>query len=324
MRFPLQSSPLVAGSRLLSVAASQPDLAVSGQELGERFGKSAEWIQARTGIRELRRLKAAPELLDLACDAATSALDRAALDAAQVDLLIVATCSADRHVRSSFGSRVSRALGLRAAEVELNAACSGFCYALSAADTMIRAGSVRRVLIVAAECMSDLIDEADLGTSIIFGDGAGAAVVGAAEADQVGVGPSVWGSDGDGADLIAVDDSGFLRMRGPEVFRWAVDIAPGLAERACAKAGVAVADIDVFVPHQANLRIVDAVARKLGLGEHVVVATDIVGSGNTSAASIPIALSQVLEHGQTRPGALALLVGFGAGLAYAAQVVQLP
>jgi len=297
---------------------------VSGQELGERFGKSADWVQARTGIRELRRLKAASELLDLACDAATSALHRAALDAAQVDLLIVATCSADRHVRSTFGSRVAQTLGLRAAEMELNAACSGFCYALSAADTMIRTGSARRVLIVAAECMSDLIDEADLGTSIIFGDGAGAAVVAAAEPGQAGVGPAVWGSDGDGADMIAVDDTGFLRMRGPEVFRWAVDTVPGLAERACAKAGVTVADIDVFVPHQANLRIIDAVARKLGLGEHVVVATDVVGSGNTSAASIPIALSQVLEQRQVRAGALALLVGFGAGLAYAAQVVQLP
>jgi 3-oxoacyl-[acyl-carrier-protein] synthase-3 len=181
----------------------------------------------------------------------------------------------------------------------------------------------RVVLVIAAEQMSALIDPADLGTSIIFGDGAGAAVLGPAAGHAQGVGPVVWGSDGDRSQLIACSPDGLLRMAGREVFRWAVERMPEIALAACARAGVDIGDIAVFVPHQANGRIIDAVATKLGFAD-AVVASDIRESGNTSAASIPIAITRVLEQDPSLTGRLALLLGFGAGLAYAGQVVRLP
>jgi 3-oxoacyl-[acyl-carrier-protein] synthase-3 len=170
--------------------------------------------------------------------------------------------------------------------------------------------------------MSRLLDPDDLGTSIISGDGVGAAVVMADS--KPGIGPVVAGSDGAHGSFITVDDAGLLRMRGPEVFRWAVELVPGLAHDACLRAGVRIDEIDVFVPHQANLRIIDAVVRSMSLRADVAVATDIVGSGNTSSASIPIALRNLEARGVSLSGSLALLVGFGAGLSYAAQVVVLP
>jgi 3-oxoacyl-[acyl-carrier-protein] synthase-3 len=205
----------------------------------------------------------------------------------------------------------------------INAACSGFCFATNSADSFIRSGMARRVLIVAVEQMSALLDPEDLGTSIIFGDGAGAAVLGPATGHEVAIGPLVWGSDGARGDLIACDPDGLLRMAGREVFRWAVESMPGVALAACERAGVDIGDIEVFVPHQANARIIDAIAARLGLTD-VVIARDISGSGNTSAASIPIALTRLLEEDVELSGRLALLLGFGAGLAYAGQVVRLP
>jgi 3-oxoacyl-[acyl-carrier-protein] synthase-3 len=205
----------------------------------------------------------------------------------------------------------------------INSACSGFSFALSCADNTIRAGMANRVLVVAAEEMSSLLDPHDLGTSIIFGDGAGAAVIGAAPVDSHGIGPIVCGSDGARGDLIACDERGLLRMDGREVFRWAIETMPDVAREACFRADVKVEDIEVFAPHQANVRIIDAVASKLGL-TNIVVARDITESGNTSAASIPIALTRLIENNPTLSGRLALLLGFGAGLAYAGQVVRLP
>jgi 3-oxoacyl-[acyl-carrier-protein] synthase-3 len=205
----------------------------------------------------------------------------------------------------------------------INAACSGFCLAISSADTFIRAGMARCVLVVAAEQMSALLDPEDLGTSIIFGDGAGAAVLGPAATDVPGVGPVVWGSDGERRELIACDEAGVLRMAGREVFRWAVECMPAVALDACRQAGVDIADIDVFVPHQANGRIIAAITSGLGLSD-TIVAYDISESGNTSAASIPIALTRLLERDAALSGRLALLLGFGAGLTYAGQVVRLP
>lgn len=304
------------------MGASRPDAVVSAHELGAPFGKDGAWVGQRTGIERLRRL-ADQSLLKHAVAAGRTALERADVQDARaatgVDLVIAATCSANREQGSSLAAEVAEQLAPRAAHLDLNAACSGFCYALAAADALIRDGAARRILVVAAEQMSDLLDPADLGTSIIFGDGAGAAVV--AEADGPGVGPLVCGSDGGAAELIRTRRH-LLRMRGPDVFRWAVDSVPAMARSACERAGVRVADVDVFVPHQANLRIIDAVARRLGLRDRV--ATDIVGSGNTSAASIPLALDALYECGLPPRGALALLVGFGAGLSWAAQVVRLP
>ena len=306
----------MTGSRLLGLGAAQPEHAVTSAELGAPFGKNAEWIRARTGIRALRRINTSAGLRELAEGAAADALEAAAVDGPEIDLVITASCSATDELAAA-ARGVARAAGW----LQINAACSGFCYALQAADVLIRAGSARKVLVIAAERMSRLLDAADLGTSIIFGDGAGAAVLGPSTGGA-GVGPTVSGSDGSRSRLIEVT-GGRLHMAGPEVVRWAVEQVPVVAREACARAGVDLGEIDVFVPHQANLRIIDAVTRALRL-QRAVIADDITTSGNTSAASIPLALVKLLADGRARAGDVALLTGFGAGLSYAAQVVVLP
>ncbi|HKC29820.1 MAG TPA: beta-ketoacyl-ACP synthase 3 [Jatrophihabitans sp.] len=312
------------GSRLLGIGSAQPDRAVSAADLGRPFGKPAAWINARTGIRSLRRVRARADLFALAHTAAVRALDDANCTSAGIDLVIAASCSVSGGTKELARS-IAHGVGVRGGHLDLNAACSGFCYALGVADGLIRTGAARYVLIVAAEAMSSIVDEADLGTSIIFADGAGAAVIGPSVPAESGIGPTVWGSDGAGAGLIEFESTGrYLRMQGQEVFRWAVDTVPGIASAACDRAGVELRDLDVLVPHQANLRIIDAVRRRLDLRDDVVVATDITESGNTSAASVPIALDKLRRCGAVRPGNLALLLGFGAGLAHAAQVVRLP
>ncbi|HZZ96231.1 MAG TPA: beta-ketoacyl-ACP synthase 3 [Jatrophihabitantaceae bacterium] len=316
---PGQPAARIAGARLLGFGAAQPDQVVAGHELGERFGRSAEWIRTRTGIRNLRRLRPGSDIVDLAVQAGRSALGQAQLVPAQIDLVLTASCSID----ATSSTQIAHRLAPHAGRLAINAACSGFCYALSTADALIRAGSAHNVMVVAAEEMTRLIDPEDLGTSIIFGDGAGAAVVSAASGDGIGIGPVVWGSDGHQSNLIACRPDGLLQMAGREVFRWAVESVPDLALAACQRAGVSIDDIEVFVPHQANLRIIDAVVRSLGLHD-TVIANDVIESGNTSAASIPIALARLIERREARSGQLALLIGFGAGLAYAGQVVALP
>lgn len=309
-----------SGSRLLSVTGSRPDRVVTGATLGHPFGKSGEWIEQRTGIRELRRLADGQRIEDLAVAAGRRAISCSGAD---IDFVLTASCSTEPG--SARNAQVAQQLAPGRPHVELNMACSGFTYALATADAMIRTGQARHVLVIAAEHMSRYLDPADLGTSIIFGDGAGAAVVGPAPDGASGIGPVVWGSDGEHHALIACEPTapGALRMHGQSVFRWAVETVPRIAAEACRRAGVGPADIDVFVPHQANLRIIDAIVRKLGI-ERATTAIDVEITGNTSAASIPIALSALIDRGAARAGQLALLVGFGAGLAYAAQVVTVP
>lgn len=311
-----------AAARVAAIAASRPEFGVSSDELGRPFGKDGSWVTARTGIATLRRLRPGDSLLAHARDAATKTLACAGTDPGEVDLVIVTSCSANLTPDANLSASLAQDLGLAAATMDINAACAGFSYALCAAEAQIRVGSANNVLIVAAEQMSALLDPADLGTSIIFGDGVGAALV--AGSATSGIGPVVWGSDGERDQLIVVDGAGHLAMQGQDVFRWAVQTAPQVALEACARAGVSIDAIDVFVPHQANLRIIDAVVQRLGLRSDVVVAADIVRSGNTSSASIPLALSALLEEGRIPSGSLALLVGFGAGLAFAGQVITIP
>jgi 3-oxoacyl-[acyl-carrier-protein] synthase-3 len=310
------------GSRLAAVAASQPEAAITADALGGPFAKSGDWVRARTGIGSLRRLGRDEQLLPHAADASAKALAQVALTPDAVDLFITASCSVNTAPTVAFADALAEELGLTCARMELNAACAGFSYALGVADAQIRAGMAQTVLIAAAEQMSRLIDSGDLGTSILFGDGAGAAVV--ASADTAEIGPTAWGSSGDVDGVLTMDTEGYLRMKGSDVFRWALETAPPVALDACARAGLRPDQIDVFVPHQANLRIVDAVAQRLGLREDVIIAADVTESGNTSAASIPIALSKLRERGAYYSGARALLVGFGAGLTYSGQVVVLP
>ena len=313
--------PPAPGARLHSVAASRPETTVTGAQLGEPFGKDAAWIATRTGIRALRRLAPDETLVSHAVDAGGKAIAEAALAPDQIDLLITATCSSNARPGATLGEQVADRLGVRARVMDVNAACAGFTYALAAADAQVRSGEAQHVLIIAAEQMSRILDPSDLGTSIIFGDGAAAAVVGAC--DEPGIGPTVWGSAGESRELIATQDCR-LRMRGSEVFRWAVELSPQLVTAACERAGVSTRELDVLVLHQANLRIIDAAVRHLDLRDDVVIARDVIDSGNTSAASVPIALDALRRRGDVPGDALALLAGFGAGLAYAAQVVRLP
>ena len=306
----------------MGFGAAQPADSTSGEQIGARYGRTAEWIEARTGIRSLRRLNATESLVGLAEAAAREALTSSALEPSSVDTVIAATCSVDGGA-PLISRAVSERLAPGAAYFDLNAACSGFCYGASTADALIRSGAAQNVLLVGAEQMSGIIDPDDLGTGIIFGDGAGAAVFGPNDTGRTAIGPVAWGSDGGQCELISFGDEPYMRMQGQQVFRWAVEKIHHVAKRACTLAGVTTDDIEVFVPHQANLRIGTAIAAKLGLG-HAVVSNDITVSGNTSAASIPIGLCRLVQAGKVRSGQLALIVGFGAGLTYAAQVIQLP
>jgi 3-oxoacyl-[acyl-carrier-protein] synthase III len=315
------SGPL--GARVIGIGSAVPDTVVSAAELTERFGKTPEWLQLRTGITELRRLTADEDLLEPTCTAALSALADAGVAASEVDVLIVASCSQSAE-DGPLSLRLAARIAPQAVAFDLNAACAGFCYALSTARTLVMHGNARRVLVVGAEQMSRLVDPADLGTSILFGDGAGAAVVVADEVRADAISPAAWSSEGEHADLLVVPPGErHLRMNGPEVFRWAVDRVHHVARLACERAGIQPGDIDVFVPHQANLRIITAMATRLGLADKVI-ANSVRTTGNTSAASIPLALTALRRSERIRPGQRALLVGFGAGLAVCAQVIRLP
>ncbi|MBL7499216.1 beta-ketoacyl-ACP synthase 3 [Frankia sp. CNm7] len=316
------------GARLLGLGAYRPVGRLTSEELAGRFGRTAQWVEGRTGF-VTRGVAAADETIGvMALAAAREALADSGLTAADVDLVMVATCSSQPRA-GVVAAEVAAGLGApAAATVDFNAACAGFCYAVAAAADSVRAGTARHAVVVGAERMTDYIDPADLGTSIIFGDGAGAVVIGPAEAGAEGepaaIGPVTWGSDGSKASLIQVEpDSQRMRMEGQAVFRWATGSVHRVALAACERAGVAPKDLAAVIPHQANLRIVNALAEKLG-AVRAVVARDGADAGNTSAASIPLALHRLHRNRAVRAGDLALLVGFGAGLAWAAQVVRVP
>jgi 3-oxoacyl-[acyl-carrier-protein] synthase III len=253
------------------------------------------------------------------------ALAASGLSPADIDLVIVATCSTEAPIPNA-SAEVAYRLGIVApGAYDLNAACAGFCYALANASDAVRAGTARHVLVIGSEKMTAWVDPTDRSTCIIFADGAGAAVVGpVADGESPGIGPVAWGSAGDLAAKITIADrDSFLNQEGQAVFRWATTSMHPIAEQACERAGVAVSDLSVFVPHQANLRIIEAIARRLGIPRELM-ADDIVHAGNTSSASIPLALSRMAERGDLKPGSHALLLGFGAGLCYAAQVIKVP
>ncbi|GLZ40237.1 3-oxoacyl-[acyl-carrier-protein] synthase 3 [Actinokineospora sp. NBRC 105648] len=318
----LRQRAAVGGARLVGLGSHRPATTVGSAEIAARFGRTGDWIRERTGIVS-RRFAKGEAMEPMAVEAGRRALTQAGYLAADIDLVIVATCSARTPVPVR-AAGVAKALGVgSAASFDLNAACAGFCYAMAVAADLLRAGSARRALVIGTEQMSAWVDPTDLGTSIIFADGAGAAVVEAA--DEPGIGPIVWGSDGtaEAADLIHIPADGRMRMQGQAVFRWATTEIHPIALLACERAGIRPGDLAAIVPHQANLRIVEALARKID-APNAVVARDVCESGNTSAASIPMAMDRLLAEGEAEPGGLALLIGFGAGLTYAAQVVRLP
>jgi 3-oxoacyl-[acyl-carrier-protein] synthase-3 len=316
----------VAGAKILAFGGYQPDKVVTNDDLAKMVDTNDEWIRSRVGIQSRRIARDDETVADMAEAAGAKALAASGLEPSEVDLVIVATCSAEVPLPNA-AATVAYRLGIPApGAYDLNAACAGFCYAISTASDAVRAGSARNVLVVGAEKMTTWIDWTDRSTCIIFADGAGAAVVGpTADDEPTGIGPVVWGSAGDQASKITIAGGrdGAITQDGQGVFRWATTAIAPVALEACRRAGVTPADITAFVPHQANLRIIEAIAKKLGIPRERV-ADDIIHTGNTSSASIPLALARMAEQGRLQPGTPALLVGFGAGLAYASQVITVP
>jgi len=331
---PISSSTGASHAAILGIGGYRPSRVIPNSEVIEAIDSSDEWIQQRSGIRQ-RRWATPEETVQMMSVAATrKAIDQAGISAEQVDCVIVATVS---HMLQTpaIATAIAHELGTnKAAAFDISAACAGFCHGIAMASDMVRAGSAGHVVVIGVERLSDLTDVHDRGTAFIFADGAGAAVVG--PSDTAGIGPVVWGSDGeqfdlirqkeDWRDIVAMDRPvlPYLTMQGNPVFRWASFTMAKVAQQALDKAGISVEDLDVFVPHQANMRIIDAMARAMKLPERVVIARDIADQGNTSAASIPLALDRMIDEGQAKSGDTALLIAFGAGLAYAAQVVTVP
>jgi 3-oxoacyl-[acyl-carrier-protein] synthase-3 len=264
----------------------------------------------------------------MGADAGAKALAAAGVDPAELDLVILASCTAQRPI-PGLGPQVAEQLGAaNAGAFDVNGGCAGFCYSLAMAADTVRAGSAQKVLVVASERLTDWVDAEDRSMVVLFGDGAGAAVVGAGEGERpagagpVGIGPVAWGHDGSNAPVIEIRDE-YMQMQGSAVFRWATTALVPVARRACELAGIEPADLDLVVPHQANLRILESMVRSLG-ASNAVLARDVVDNGNSSAASVPLALARLIESGEAKSGDLALLFGFGAGLTYAGQVVRLP
>jgi 3-oxoacyl-[acyl-carrier-protein] synthase-3 len=324
---------VVSGTRILSLGHYQPSRVLTNADLEAMVETSDAWIRSRVGIATRHIAGPDESVPEMAAQAADKALATSGLTAAQIDLVIVASCTAlDRSPNVS--ARVAARLGLDSpAVLDVNVVCAGFTHALALADHAIRAQSATNALVIGAEKMSDITDWTDRSTCVLVGDGAGAAVVTASE--QPGIGPVTWGSVPQMGNAVRVevardadgvprrDSSARFAQDGQSVYRWATTQLPEIARRACERGGLAPADLAAVVFHQANLRIIEPLAAKLG-AVNAVVAKDVVESGNTSAASIPLALAKLVERGEIPSGGPALLFGFGGNLSYAGQVVRCP
>jgi 3-oxoacyl-[acyl-carrier-protein] synthase-3 len=311
------------GARILGLGGYRPRRRVTNQELEQLMDTNDEWIQTRVGIAERRWASEDETLVEMGVAAGGKALAASGLAPDEVDLVIVASASLRAPI-PGIGPQVAHRLGIpRPGAFDLNAGCAGFCYALGMASDAIRTGDARNAVVVGVERLTDVTDLSDRSTAVIFADGAGAAVVGASE--EPGIGPVAWGSDGDQYNAIEIAAGrSTMTMAGQAVYRWATTKLTQTLVEAMEKAGVGPDDIDVFAPHQANLRIVESMTKRLGFSERTVIAKDIVQAGNTSAASIPLALTALMESGEAKSGDLALVLGYGAGLTFAGQVLQLP
>jgi len=322
-----------AHTRIYAYGAARGEVAVPNADIIGPINSSDEWIRQRTGI--VTRARAVPEttVIDLATDAAREAIERSGVPASDIDAVIVATISNPKQSPSVSAIVADRVGANPAAAYDLNAACAGFAYGVAQADALIRGGIAKHVVVVGAEKLSEIIDPTDRSISFLLGDGAGAVVVG--PSDTPGIGPTVWGSDGSKFEAVGMSHTltdfrdglapwPTLRQEGPTVFRWAVWEMVKVARQALAAAGVEASDLAAFIPHQANMRIIDEFAKQLGLPESVRIGRDIETTGNTSAASIPLAAHRLLQENPELSGGLALQIGFGAGLVFAAQVIVLP
>ena len=320
-------------TRIYSYGAARGDLVVPNDDLVALIDSSDEWIQQRTGIVTRTRASADVLAVDLATEAAHEAIEKSGVAADQIDLVIIATISNVRQTPSMAAVVAERVGSNPAAAYDTNAACAGFSYAVTQADALIRSGAAHFALVIGAEKLSDVVDPTDRSISFLLGDGAGAVVIG--PSDTPGIAPAVWGSDGSRADAVGMNSTltefrdgtaewPTLRQEGKTVFRWAVWDMAKVAKQALEAAGITPADLAAFIPHQANMRIIDELAKQLKLPDSVMIARDIATTGNTSAASIPLATHRLLIEHPEVSGGLALQIGFGAGLVFGAQVVVLP
>ncbi|PPH19987.1 3-oxoacyl-ACP synthase [Rathayibacter sp. AY1C4] len=322
-----------AYTRILGIGVARGDLVVPNDDLIEPINSSDEWIRQRTGIIERRRASADIHAVDLATTASLEAIEKAGIRPDQIGVVLVSTISNTVQTPSLAALLADRIGANPAPAYDISAACAGYTYGIAQADSFIRSGLAEYVLVVGAEKLSELVKSTDRSISFLLGDGAGAAVVG--PSDTAGISKTVWGSDGSKWDTVGMDNPlaayrdgtaewPTLRQDGPSVFRWAVWEMAKVAKQALAEAGVQPEDLAAFIPHQANMRIIDELAKQLKLPETVAIGRDIETTGNTSAASIPLATHRLLEEHPELHGGLALQIGFGAGLVFGAQVVVLP
>ncbi|KIU04227.1 beta-ketoacyl-ACP synthase III [Frigoribacterium sp. MEB024] len=322
-------------TRIYALGAARGENVVPNADIIEPINSSDEWIQQRTGVITRRRAGKDVKVVDLAEAAATEAIAKSGIRPDQIGAVLVSTIGAGV-VTPSVASLLAERVGANpAAAYDISAACAGFTYGIAQADSFVKSGLAEYVLVVGAEKLSDVIDPTDRTISFLLADGAGAAIVG--PSDSAGIGPTVWGSDGSKWDAIGMTNTmaeyregagevpwPTLRQEGQTVFRWAVWEMAKVAKEALDRAGITADQLSAFVPHQANMRIIDEFAKQLGLPESVVIGRDIATTGNTSAASIPLATHRLLDEHPELSGGLALQIGFGAGLVFGAQVVVLP
>jgi 3-oxoacyl-[acyl-carrier-protein] synthase-3 len=328
----IQSTP-VAFSKIYSLGAARGDLTVTNNEIAGPINSSDEWITQRTGIITRKRASKNRSLMDMAVEASNEAIKEAGIAPSEIEAVIFSTITHPYQTPSA-AALLAELVGANPAPAfDISAACAGYCYGIAQADSLVRSGVAKYVLVVGGEKLTDFLDPTDRSISFLLGDGAGAAIVG--PSDSPGISRSVWGSDGSKWEAVGMtgslldfrDGTGAwptLVQEGQTVFRWAVWEMVKVAKQTLEAAGITADELDAIVMHQANERIIDEMAKQLALPEHVVVAKDIKTTGNTSAASIPLAMHALLEQGQIKSGDLALQIGFGAGLAFGAQVVVVP
>ena len=324
---------------ILGLGAFRPRRVVDNHEVAVAIDSNDEWIRTRSGIRERRFAGPGESVIEMSVAAGRQALESSGVAADQIGCVIVAT-STYTMLTPACAPQVATALGMvETPGFDLSAGCAGFCHGLSVGSDMVRAGTAGHVLVIGVEKLTDAVNPEDRSTAFLFGDGAGAVVVG--PSDVNGIGPTAWGSDGDqwgairqttsfadyfrdlkenGPDVVRP----WLKMEGTMVFRWAAHSLEKVCREALDRAGIEPADLDALIPHQANGRITEVMSRVLALPDTCVVADDIEVAGNTSAASVPLAMEALLRSGRAKPGDTALLIAFGAGLSYASQVVSLP
>ena len=320
-------------SKIYSLGASRGELVVTNDDIAGPIDSSDEWIRQRTGIITRTRAGANQSLMDMAVEASKEAILNAGISPQEIGAVIFSTISHPYQTPSA-ATLLTELIGANPAPAfDISAACAGYCYGIAQADALVRAGVAKYVLVVGGEKLSDFIDPTDRSISFLLADGAGAAIVG--PSDEPGISPTVWGSDGSHwssvsmtASLLDFRDGAVswptIRQDGMTVFKWAVWEMVKVAKQALEVAGIRAEDLSALITHQANIRIIDELVKQLQLPESVAVARDIVNTGNTSAASVPLAMHQLLKDGTVKSGGLALQIGFGAGLAFAAQVVVLP